>query len=175
LYQHWHLKVVITGPSEGGIGSETAVSLAKASPAMLILAGRSESKIAPVIARIAESSPDVRVKFVTLDLGSLKSVRKAAAEINEITTKIHLLINNAAIMACPYAKTEDGIESQFGTNHIGHFLLTNLLMDKIIAAGAGARIVNVSSSAIRGTIRYDDYNFQVRPLLPYDCKLRNLT
>jgi NAD(P)-dependent dehydrogenase (short-subunit alcohol dehydrogenase family) len=133
---------------------------------MLILAGRSESKIAPVIARIAESSPDVRVKFVTLDLGSLKSVRKAAAEINEITTKIHLLINNAAIMACPYAKTEDGIESQFGTNHIGHFLLTNLLMDRILAAGAGARIVNVSSSAIRGTIRYDDYNFQVRPLLP---------
>jgi NAD(P)-dependent dehydrogenase (short-subunit alcohol dehydrogenase family) len=133
---------------------------------MLILAGRSESKIAPVIARIAESSPDVRVKFVTLDLGSLKSVRKAVAEINEITTKIHLLINNAAIMACPYAKTEDGIESQFGTNHIGHFLLTNLLMDKILAAGAGARIVNVSSSAIRGTIRYDDYNFQVRPLLP---------
>lgn len=142
---------------------------------MLILAGRSESKIAPVIARIAESSPDVRVKFVTLDLGSLKSVRKAAAEINEITTKIHLLINNAAIMACPYAKTEDGIESQFGTNHIGHFLLTNLLMDRILAAGAGARIVNVSSSAIRGTIRYDDYNFQVRPLLPYDCKLRHLT
>jgi NAD(P)-dependent dehydrogenase (short-subunit alcohol dehydrogenase family) len=65
-------------------------------------------------------------------------------------------------MACPYAKTEDGIESQFGTNHIGHFLLTKLLANKILAAGAGSRIVNVSSSAIRGSIRYDDYNFQAR-------------
>jgi NAD(P)-dependent dehydrogenase (short-subunit alcohol dehydrogenase family) len=115
-----------------------------------------------VIARIAKASPDVKVQFIRLDLGSLKSVRKAAAEINSQVAKIDLLINNAAIMACPYAKTEDGIESQFGTNHIGHFLLTKLLMDKIIAAGPGSRIVNVSSSAIRGTIRYDDYNFQVR-------------
>jgi NAD(P)-dependent dehydrogenase (short-subunit alcohol dehydrogenase family) len=115
-----------------------------------------------VIARIAKISPDVKVQFIHLDLGSLKSVRKAAAEINSQAAKIDLLINNAAIMACPYTKTEDGIESQFGTNHIGHFLLTKLLMDKIIAAGPGSRIVNVSSSAIRGTIRYDDYNFQVR-------------
>lgn len=99
--------------------------------------------------------------FVPLDLGSQKSVRKAASEINGIATKIDLLINNAAIMACPYEKTEDGIESQFATNHLGHFLLTALLKDKILAAGAGSRIVNVSSSAIRGTIRYDDYNFQV--------------
>lgn len=153
--------IVITGPSAGGIGSETAVSLAKASPSLLILAGRSESKIAPVIARIAESSPGVNVQFISLDLGSLKSVRNAAAEINAKVSKIDLLINNAAIMASPYAKSEDGIESQFATNHIGHFLLTKLLMDKILAAGPGSRIVNVSSSAaLRGTIRYDDYNFQ---------------
>lgn len=69
-------------------------------------------------------------------------------------------------MACPYAKTEDGIESQFGTNHIGHFLLTKLLIDKILVVGAGARIINVSSSAINAPIRYDDYNFQVRPDIP---------
>jgi NAD(P)-dependent dehydrogenase (short-subunit alcohol dehydrogenase family) len=152
--------IVITGPSKGGIGAETAVSLAKASPALLILAGRSESKAAAVISQITEISSDVNVQFINVDLGSQKSVRKAAAEINAITTKIDLLINNAAIMACPYAKTEDGIESQFGTNHIGHFLLTALLVDKILAAGAGSRIINVSSSAIQGTIRYDDYNFQ---------------
>jgi NAD(P)-dependent dehydrogenase (short-subunit alcohol dehydrogenase family) len=152
---------VITGPSQGGLGAETAISLAKASPALLILAGRSESKATPVIAQIAESSPDVQVRFISLDLGSQKSVRDAAAKINAITTKIDLLINNAAIMACPYAKTEDGIESQFATNHIGHFLLTKLLIDKILTAGPGSRIINVSSSAIRGVIRYDDYNFQV--------------
>lgn len=155
---------MITGPSEGGIGAETAASLARGSPALLILAGRSESKAAPVIARISKASPDVKVQFVPLDLASQKSVRAGAAEINGLVTKIDFLINNAAIMACPYAKTEDGIESQFGTNHIGHFLLTKLLADKILAAGAGSRIVNVSSSAIRGTIRYDDYNFQVRSI-----------
>jgi NAD(P)-dependent dehydrogenase (short-subunit alcohol dehydrogenase family) len=63
-------------------------------------------------------------------------------------------------MATPYAKTVDGIESQFGTNHIGHFLLTNLLMGKILAAAPGARIVNVSSSAHQpGVIRFEDWNF----------------
>jgi NAD(P)-dependent dehydrogenase (short-subunit alcohol dehydrogenase family) len=154
--------VVITGPSEGGIGAETGVFLARASPALLILAGRSKSKVARVIARIAKSSPEVNVQFVALDLGSQKSVRNAAVEINRTVSKIDLLNNNAAIMACPYAKTQDGIETRFGTNHIGHFLLTKLLMDKILAAGAGSRIIIVSSSAIRGTIRYDDYNFQVR-------------
>jgi short-subunit dehydrogenase len=83
--------------------------LAKASPALLILAGRSESKAAPVIAQIAESSADVKVRFVSLDLASQKSVRSAANEINAMVLKIDLLINNAAIMACPYYKTEDGI------------------------------------------------------------------
>ncbi|KAH8812460.1 hypothetical protein F5884DRAFT_310283 [Xylogone sp. PMI_703] len=152
--------IVITGPSPGGIGSETAVTLAKGSPALLVLAGRSESKIAPVISQIAESSPDVKVKFVALDLSSQKSVRTAASEINALVTKIDILINNAAIMACPFEKSVDGLELQFATNHIGHFLLTKLLMDKILKAGSGARIVNVSSSALNGVIRYDDYNFK---------------
>ncbi|RFU29340.1 hypothetical protein B7463_g7014, partial [Scytalidium lignicola] len=152
--------IVITGPGQGGIGAETAITLAKASPALLILAGRTESKITPVIAQIAENNPDVKVKFISLDLSSQKSVRTAAAEINAIVTKIDILINNAAIMACPYAKSEDGLEMQFATNHIGHFLLAKLLMDKILKAGSGARIINVSSSALQGSIRYDDYNFQ---------------
>ena len=72
-------------------------------------------------------------------------MREAAAKINEIVDKLDILINNAGIMACPFAKTVDGIESQFGTNYIGHFLLTNLIMPKILAAGPGSRIVNVSS------------------------------
>ena len=74
---------------------------------------------------------------------------------------IDILINNAAIMACPFAKTADGIESQFGTNHIGHFLLTNLIMERLIA-GRGTRIVNVSSSGHRmSDVELDDWNFEV--------------
>lgn len=127
-----------------------------------MLAGRTESKITPVIAQIHEINPNLKAKFVQLDLGSQKSVHSAATEISAAVEKIDILINNAGIMACPYAKSEEGIEIQFATNHIGHFLLTKLLIDKIYAAGPGARIVNVSSSALRGSIRFDDYNFQVR-------------
>jgi NAD(P)-dependent dehydrogenase (short-subunit alcohol dehydrogenase family) len=90
-------------------------------------------------------------------------VRRAAAAINNAkTSQIDILINNAAIMACPYAKTEDGIESQFGTNYIGHFLLTNLLIGKMQSAGGGARIVNLTSTgSVAGEINFDDINFDV--------------
>ena len=84
-------------------------------------------------------------------------MRKAAAEINDSVEKIDYLINNAGIMACPYRKTEDGIESQFATNHIGHFLLTNLLIGKILKAGKGARIVNVSSAGHLAGMKWDWY------------------
>jgi NAD(P)-dependent dehydrogenase (short-subunit alcohol dehydrogenase family) len=137
--------VVITGPSIGGIGAETALSLARGSPALIILAGRSASKAVPLISQIEEVNPAGSVKFVVTDLDAQVSVRKAAAEINASVEKIDYLINNAGIMACPYRKTEDGTESQFATNHVGHFLLTNLLMGKILKAGRGARIVNVGS------------------------------
>jgi NAD(P)-dependent dehydrogenase (short-subunit alcohol dehydrogenase family) len=115
---------------------------------------------------ISKISPATKVTFVQLDLGSQKSVRHAAAAINDATEKIDILINNAAIMACPYAKTEDGIESQFGTNYIGHFLLTNLLLERVQAAKEGARIVNLTStgSAI-GEINFEDVNFDVSAVL----------
>ena len=90
-------------------------------------------------------------------------MREAAAKINEIVDRLDLLINNAGIMASPFAKTVDGIESQFGTNYVGHFLLTNLIMPKIVAAGPGSRVVHVSSSAHRmSDIRLKDWNFEVR-------------
>lgn len=153
--------VLITGPSDGGIGAETAISLAAGSPACILLAGRSLSKIQPVIDRISGAYPDVQTQFFPLDLSSQNAVREAAACINESVRSIDILINNAAIMACPFAKTVDGIESQFGTNHIGHFLLTNLIMKPLIA-GQGARIVNVSSSGHRmSDVQLDDCNFEV--------------
>ena len=137
--------------------------MAAASPTLIILAGRSLSKIQPVIDEIKSSRPAVATRFIPLDLGSQASIRESAANINASIEKIDILINNAAIMSCPFSKTLDGIESQFGTNHIGHFLLTNLILDKILAAGEGARIVNVSSSAHEmSDVRFDDWNFEVR-------------
>lgn len=110
--------------------------------------------------RIRSINAEIKTNFISLDLSSQQSVRKAAAKIDASTEKIDLTINNAAIMACPWAKTMDGIESQFGTNYVGHFLLTNLIMPRILAAKA-ARIVNVSSSAHRmGNVRLYDWNFK---------------
>ena len=157
--------VLITGPSDGGIGAETAFSLAAASPACIILAGRSLSKVQPVIDRIKSAYPDVETQFIPLDLSSQNAVREAAGRINESVRAIDILINNAGIMACPFAKTADGIESQFGTNFIGHFLLTNLIMERLVTR-PGARIVNVSSSAHRTSdVQLDDLNFEVCNLL----------
>jgi NAD(P)-dependent dehydrogenase (short-subunit alcohol dehydrogenase family) len=166
----WSLKlscysVLITGPSQGGIGAETVLSLAHGNPRHLILVGRSQARAVPVIDSALQSNPEIKIDFIHVDIASQTSVRQAAAEINRIAEKIDILINNAAIMACPYSKTEDGIESQFATNYLGHFLLTNLLMDKILLAGERARIVNVTSTASRAGgelgIALDDVNFQV--------------
>jgi NAD(P)-dependent dehydrogenase (short-subunit alcohol dehydrogenase family) len=100
---------------------------------------------------------------VGAELDSQASVRNAASMIQAKFDKIDIVINCADIMAVKeYKKSVDGIELQFATNHIGHFLLTNLLMDGILAAGEGARIVNVSSDGYAiSAMRLDDYNFQV--------------
>lgn len=95
-------------------------------------------------------------------MGSQAQVRKAAAEVNAYGENIDVLVNNAALMGCPYSKTPDGLETQLGTNHIGHFLFTNLILGKILAAGPGARVINVSSGGHRfSPIRWDDLNFSV--------------
>ncbi|XP_030051763.1 retinol dehydrogenase 13 isoform X2 [Microcaecilia unicolor] len=95
-----------------------------------------------------------------LDLSSMKSIREFAKRINEEEDHIDILINNAAVMRCPYWKTEDDFEMQFGVNHLGHFLLTNLLLDKMKTTGR-ARIINVSSLAhVAGEIDFDDLNWE---------------
>lgn len=118
--------------------------------ARVIMACRNEQKAQEAIDDIkkhCESKENVgELVVVPLDLSSLKSVRNCARQLLEKEKRIDLLINNAGIMMCPYAKTEDGFEIQFGTNHLGHFLLTLLLLPKIIES-APARIVTVSSMA----------------------------
>ena len=152
--------VVITGPSKAGIGSETAKALASAKPKQIILAGRNESRIIPVIDEVKRADPNVDVVYVHLDLLDNSSVQKAADEIKSRTSEIHGLINNAGIMAPKnFVKSKDGIESQFAACHIGHFLLTKLLLPKIAAEGT---IVNVGSLGYQlAEVNLDDPNFQV--------------
>jgi NAD(P)-dependent dehydrogenase (short-subunit alcohol dehydrogenase family) len=153
---------LITGPSQGGIGAETAISLAHGSPSTIVLLGRSLSKIQLTIDSIHSINSSISTKFVSIDLDSLSSVRAAAKIILDDLSIAHIdvVINNAAIMACPYGVTEDGFEIQFATNHLSHFLLTNLLMPKILAAGPNSRIINVSSwGHFASDIHYDDIGF----------------
>ena len=158
-----YITVVITGPSTKSIGAEIAISLAYASPSSIILLGRTESKIAPVIEQIKAINASITVSFVHLDLADQASIRKTADAVSAKVEKIHYLINCAGVMAVPtFETTKDGIELQFGSNHIGHFLLTNLLLSKILTAGKGSRIVNVSSNGYElAGVRFDDYNFKV--------------
>ena len=159
--------VLITGPSPESLGAAIATAICTSStPALLILVGRSESKIDAVIESIVDLNAAVKTSFVPCDLASLSSVQQAAARINALTSKIHVLINSAGIMALPtFDKSADGIEMQFATNYVGPFLLTQLLMSKLIAAGdeGRARVVNLTSTGhLTSDIRYEDINFEVR-------------
>lgn len=136
---------VVTGANTG-IGKETARDLARRG-GHVVLACRSEAKTRPVIDEIQAESPGAKLDFVALDLGDLTSVRACAAELLRRDQPIHVLINNAGL-ASVRGQTKDGFELAFGTNHLGHYLLTRLLLDRIKAAaapGSPARIVNVSS------------------------------
>lgn len=152
--------VLVTGVSPNGIGLETARGIALHSPSLLILAARSPSKLSEADAIIKAAAPNVKTRLLQLDLSSFRTVRAAAEEVNSWAEPIDVLINNAGVMACPFALSEDGIETQFATNHIGTFLFTNLIMKNILASGKGARIVNVSSRGHRyGPVRFEDWNF----------------
>ncbi|OAG05458.1 NAD(P)-binding protein [Paraphaeosphaeria sporulosa] len=154
--------ILITGVTPGGLGLETARVIALRDPKLVILAGRSTEKLQQAEEDVKKAAPNVSVRQLVLDLGSLKATRIAAEEVNNWSDvpSIDVVINNAGIMATPYALTADGIESQFATNHVAHFLFTQLLMPKILASGSGARVVNLSSSGYKGgPVRFDDYNF----------------
>ena len=145
---------IITG-GNSGIGLETAVDMAKRG-ARVILACRNTENGEKAVATIKRKSNNENVTFSKLDLASLRSVCEFSARIMKEEPRIDILVNNAGVMATPYTTTEDGFELQFGVNHLGHFLLTNLLLDRIKEAPA-ARIVNLSSRAHKkGTIDFAD-------------------
>jgi NAD(P)-dependent dehydrogenase (short-subunit alcohol dehydrogenase family) len=154
---------VITGANTG-IGYETAAVLARRG-ADVVLAVRNIDKGEQAAARIVAASPYAKVGLQQLDLTSLASVRAAADAIKAAHPRVDLLINNAGVMMTPKDTTSDGFELQLGTNHLGHFALTGLLLESLLAV-EGSRVVTISSLGhrMRAAISSDD----LRPGPGYD-------
>lgn len=133
---------IVTGAS-GGIGSQIARELARKA-ATVILACRSAGRGDATVEAIQTEIPDARVEVMTVDLASLASIRTFATTFRERYDRLNLLVNNAGVLLAPYGTTEDGFERHFGINHLGHFALTGLLIDRLLGAD-GSRVVTVSS------------------------------
>ncbi|WP_367125511.1 oxidoreductase [Streptomyces phytohabitans] len=133
---------VVTG-ANSGLGEVIARELARRG-ARVVLACRSEERGAAAVRRLLAEVPEARAEFRPLDLADLASVRAFAAGLPY--DRVDTLVNNAGLMAVPFARTADGFETQFGVNHLGHFALTGLLLDRLLAAGR-ARVVTMSSMA----------------------------
>jgi NAD(P)-dependent dehydrogenase (short-subunit alcohol dehydrogenase family) len=147
--------VVITG-ANSGIGLETAVALAKAGARTVITArdrGRGEAAVADIRARSGRDDVDL----VVFDLASISSIRQGAAAILQRCDRIDVLVNNAGVVLSDRRQTADGFEATFGVNHLGPFLLTELLLERI-KASAPARIVNVASTAHKGARKGLDFD-----------------
>jgi NAD(P)-dependent dehydrogenase (short-subunit alcohol dehydrogenase family) len=156
-------RMIVTGGSSG-IGIETARALASAGAA-ITLAVRDTGAGGRVAAELNSGLDRDRVTIAPLDLMDLDSVRRFAAAWG--ATPLHVLINNAGIMAAPLRCTRSGWESQFATNHLGHFALATALHDAL-AAASGARIVSVSSRGhLRSPVDFDDINFTDRDYDPW--------
>ena len=152
---------LVTGGSSG-LGQETARVLAERG-AHVILTARNMPKGEAVAARIRTSTGNQHVEVEELELGSLKQVRAFAQRFLARHTTLHILVNNAGVMACPPAKTADGFELQFGSNHLGHFVMTCLLAPAL-CQGAPSRVASVSSRGHHmSPVVFDDIQFERRP------------
>ncbi|KBZ68351.1 hypothetical protein K875_00898 [Mycobacterium [tuberculosis] TKK-01-0051] len=151
--------VVVTGANTG-IGYETAAVLAYRG-AHVVLAVRNLEKGNAALARIVAASPRADVTLQKLDLTSLDAIRSAADALRAAYPRIDLLINNAGVMWTPKQVTADGFELQFGTNHLGHFALTGLLLDNLLSV-RDSRVVTVSSLGhrLRAAIHFDDLQWE---------------
>ncbi len=155
-------RVAIVTGSNSGLGFDTARVLAQRG-AKVVMAVRDTAKGEAAAAQIGKAVPAADIAVHKLDLGSLASVREAAAELGGTYPRIDLLINNAGVMYPPKQTTADGFELQFGTNHLGHFALTGLLLNNLLPV-AGSRVVVVASIAhnIRAKIAFDDLQWERR-------------
>ena len=173
--------VVITGVSPQSLGAQLASTLARHHPSTLVLASRTRSKIEEVTKSVKQTSPNVDLKLVELDLGDQRSIRKAASEVFRLVDHVDILINNAAVVSSERRQTVDGLEQTFGTNHIGHFYFTSLLTPLLLAAATKAsvpgitRIVNVTSLGYRlSPVRFHDYNFEGKEVPPEEAPAASL-
>lgn len=170
-------KVAIVTGSSSGIGYETARALAQ-KDATVIIAVRNIEKGNNAANKIRAEHSNTDVYVLEIDLASLESIKAFAKTFKEKFNKLDLLINNAGVMIPPYSKTEDGFELQFGTNHLGHFALTGLVID-LLKQTEDSRIVNVASAAHKaGNLNFDDLNWEKRKYKAWkaygDSKISNL-
>jgi NAD(P)-dependent dehydrogenase (short-subunit alcohol dehydrogenase family) len=168
-----HGRTAIVTGANSGLGRIVARELAKRG-AIVVIASRDHAKGAEAAREISAAFPTSIVETAQLDLANLGSIRAFAERIRAGNDHIDLLINNAGVMAAPHRRTADGFELQFGTNHLGHFALTNLLLDHVTG-----RVVTVSSTGHRmGRIDFDDLNWERKPYKAWaaygQSKLANL-
>ena len=161
-------KIVVVTGANTGIGKVCAQELSKRGAKVFMLC-RSLERGEAAAQDIRGDQGEILVE--KMDLSSFRSIRECAEKLNHDLERIDILLNNAGVMACPLNRTEDGLEMQIGTNHFGHFLLTDLLLPLLRKGGPGTRIVNVSSTAHeRGQMYFDDINFnkiQYEPFKAY--------
>ncbi|KAF4556101.1 Short chain dehydrogenase-like protein 41 [Elsinoe fawcettii] len=171
----WSDKVVLVTGTNSGIGVETARALHHTG-AKVFMTVRAKAKADPVIEDIMKTSPSkVPIEVLEMELSNLASVRKAANDFLSRSDKLNIMVNNAAIMASPFHKTDDGFEAQIGINHLSHFLLFSLLKDTLLKSSTPSfhsRVVNVSSAG-HGIcpVDVDNINFEkpdsYQPMLGY--------
>ncbi|PSP87857.1 short-chain dehydrogenase [Halobacteriales archaeon QS_4_69_34] len=147
--------VAVTG-ANSGLGYEAARAFARHG-AGVVLACRDTEQGTVAAERIREEAPEAPLTVVALDLGDLDSVRQFPARLDGVHDDLHVLCNNAGVMAIPRTETADGFETQFGVNHLGHFALTGLLLDRLRETDGEARVVTQSSGLhANGEIDFDD-------------------
>ncbi|TVY83963.1 hypothetical protein LSUE1_G001927 [Lachnellula suecica] len=163
--------VLITGANPQGLGAAAARAIATAGPALIILTYRTKEKIDELLTELRETYPNVPFQALELHLELPDSIRRAAEELNASITHLDILINNAGVMSVQeLILTPAGIESHFAINHLGHFLFTNLIMEKLIAgakrSGPGkTRVINLAGDWHHfSQIRFDDLSFQGNPI-----------
>ena len=171
-------KIVIVTGANSGIGYEAAREITRKG-AEVIIASRDPIKAERAILNIKKEIPEAKLEFIELNLASLESIRKFSEEFKSKYNTLDILLNNAGIMLVQYGKTVDGFEDTVGTNHLGHFALTGLLLDRL-STTPGARVVNVASNAhYAGEMDFNNLLFENKlgytPMKAYSrSKLANL-
>ena len=158
----WNLnnKTIVISGATNGIGKAAAIELSKENP-KLLFTYRNQSLADELLAEIKDISPNTQVQSVYCDFSDQDSIKKCTNEINDLCTNIDVLINNAGVVNTSYHETGEGIENTFAVNHLGYFLFTNLLLQKLKGHDE-TRIVNVSSAAhsFVKEMQWEDINFK---------------